>query len=144
MAGQGNGNDRLNNSQRKALVSLAVEVLERKIQQARDESGDVVAQIRDQVRQELGIDTIDNQIEAMENQIAILQKKKEQLGFGKYRDALLPGSEAKKLVDQRSGSACEKVSELEDMKTEAISGIWTANKLSQALSILNNARGLQL
>ena len=137
-------NGKINNSQRKALVSLAVGVLDKKIQRARDESGDVVAQIREQVREELGIETIDNQIEAMENQIAILQRKKEQLGFGKYRDALLPGSEAKKLVDERSGNACEKVSELEDMKTEAISGIWTASTLSQALSILKNARGLQL
>ena len=133
-------NGRINDSQRKILAKLAVDLLDKKIQRARDESGDVVAQIREQVRQELGIDTIDNQIEAMENQIAILQRKKEQLGFGKYRDALLPGSEAKKLVDQRSGSACEKIKELEDMKTEAISGIWTASAMSQALSILENIK----
>jgi len=141
MAGQNNG-DRISNPQRKALVSLAVEVLDRMIQQARDESGHVVAQIRAQVREELGIETIDNQIEAMENQIAILRRKKEQLGFGKYQDMLLPGSEAKRLVDERSGSACEKIRELQDMKTEAISGIWAANTLAQALSILNNIRGL--
>ena len=136
-------NGKINNSQRKNLAKLAVELLDRKIQRARDESGDIVAQIREQVRQELGIDTIDNQIEAMENQIAILRRKKEQLGFGKYQDMLLPGSEAKRLVDERSGSACEKIRELQDMKTEAISGIWAANTLPQALSILNNIRGLQ-
>ena len=133
-------NGKINNSQRKAFVSLAVDVLDKKIQRARDESGDVVAQIREQVRQELGIDTIDNQIEAMENQIAILQRKKEQLGFGKYHEAPMPGSEAKKLVDERSGSASEKVKELEDMKTEAISGIWAASTLSQALSILEDIK----
>ena len=30
----------------------------------------------------------------------------------------------------------------EAMKTEAIGGIWTASTMTQALSILNNVRGL--
>ena len=142
MAEQGSNNDRVNNTQRKALVTLAVEVLERKVQQARDESGDLVAQIRMQVKKELGVETIDNQIEAMENQIAILKKKKEQLGFSKYQNALLPGSKAKMLVDERASVGSEKIRELEDMRTETISGIWTSTTLTQALSILNNVRGL--
>lgn len=76
MAGQTNENGKINNTQRAALVKLAVEVLGRKVRQARDESGDIVAQIRTQVREELGIETIDNQIGALENQIAILKKKR--------------------------------------------------------------------
>ena len=78
----------------------------------------------------------------MEERIQMLKKEKEKLGFGIYQVTLLPGSQAKMLVDERSSSACEKICELEDMKTEAISGIWTARTLSQALSILNNVRGL--
>ena len=141
MAEQKN-NDRVSNPQRKALVTLAVEVLDRKIQQARDESGELMAQIRAQVREELGIATIDNQIQAMEKQIAILKKKREQLGFSPYQDTLLPGSEAKMLVNERSNSACEKVRELEDMKMDSISGIWTASTMTQALSILENVKQL--
>jgi len=142
MAKQESGNGRINNSQRKILAKLAVEALDRKIQQARDESGELMAQIREQVREELGIRTIDNQIRAMEKQIVILKKKREQLGFSPYQDSLLPGSQAKMLVDERSSSACQKVRELEDMKMDSISGIWTASTMTQALSIFNNVRGL--
>ena len=142
MAGQGNSKDRINNTQRRELVKLAVAMLDRRIQQARDESGELVAQIREQVRDELGIVAMDMEIKAMEERIQILKKEKEKLGFSIYQDTLLPGSQAKMLVDERSSSACEKISELGDMKTEAISGIWTATTLSQALSILNNVRGL--
>ena len=141
MAEQKN-NDRLNNTQRRELVKLVVGALDRKIQQVRDESGELMAQIREQVKEELGIRTIDNQIQAMEKQIAILKEKRKQLGFSPYKDTLLPGSEAKMLVDERASSACEKVRELEDMKMDSISGIWTASTMTQALSIFNNVRGL--
>ncbi len=51
MAKQANGNGRINNVQRKMLAKLAVEVLDKKVQHARDESGELVAQIRSQVRE---------------------------------------------------------------------------------------------
>ena len=142
MAKQEDGNGRINNSQRKVLTKLAVEVLDRKIQQARDESGELVAQLRNQVREELGVVAIDMEIKSMEERIKVLEKKREELGFDKYQDRLLPGSKARTLVDKRTSTACKRVNELEEEKTETISGIWTATTLSQALSILNNVRGL--
>ena len=138
----GNGNGRINNVQRKILSKLAVDLLDKKVQQARDESGGLVAQIREQVREELGIVAIDMEIKAMEERIQVLKKEKEKLGFSIYQDSLLPGSQAKMLVDERASSACEKISEMEDMKTEAISGIWTSTTLSQALLILENVKQL--
>ncbi len=137
-----NGNDRINNTQRKVLSRLAVEVLDKKIQQARDESGDLVAQIREKVRAELGVVAMDMEIAEMEKRIQVLQKKKEELGFGKYNDSLISGSKAKMLVDKRTGTACEKVRELEERKTDVVSGIWASTTLSQALSILESAKKL--
>ena len=142
MTKQGNSNDRINNAQRRELARLAVGTLDRKIQQARDESGELVAQIRNQVKEELGAAAIDMQIEEMEKRIQVLKKKKEQLGFNQYHDGLLPGSQAKMLVDKRTGTACKKVKELEEKKTDVVSGIWTSTTLSQALSILNNVKQL--
>ena len=142
MAEHGSSNDRINNLQRRELAKLAVAVLDKKIQRARDESGDLVAQIRMDIREELGIEAIDNQIQAMEKQIVLLKKKKEEIGFSQYRDELLPGSRAKMLVEQRASAACENVRELEETKTEVISGIWASSKLSQALSILESVRKL--
>ena len=135
-------NDRINNSQRRELARLAVGMLDKKIQQARDESGDLVAQIRRQIREELGAAAMDMEIEEMEKRIQVLKKKKEQLGFNQYHDGLLSGSKAKMLVDERTSAACEKVRELEEKKTDAISGIWTSTTLSQALSILESAKAL--
>ena len=142
MAKQGNRDDRINNSQRKALVNLAVGVLDKKIQQARDESGELVAQIRKQIREELGVVAIDMEIKAMQERINVLEQKKEELGFERYRDVMLPDSKAKMLVDKRTSTASRKVRELEEKKTDAISGIWTSTTLSQAISILESAKAL--
>ena len=142
MAKQADGNSRINSAQRKVLAKLAVELLDKKIQQARDESGDIVAQIKAQVREELGIVAMDMEIKTMEERIRVLTKEKKKLGFDRYQSGLLPGSQAKILVDEQSSSACEKVRKLEAMKMDSISGIWTATTMTQALSIFNNVRGL--
>ena len=135
-------NGKANNSQRKVLSKLAVDLLDKKIQQARNESGQLTAQIRQQVREELGVAAMDMEIDEMEKRIKILEKKKEELGFGKYQDQLLPGSQAKTLVDSRTEAACDKVRELEDKKVDVASGIWAAATLEQALSILNGVKTL--
>ncbi len=142
MKNQVNGNDKINNTQRNVLSKLAVEVLNKKIQQARDESGELAAQIREKVRAELGVVAMDMEIAEMEKRIQVLQKKKEELGFGKYNDSLISGSKAKMLIDKRTSTACEKVRELEERKTDVVSGIWASATLSQALSILESAREL--
>jgi len=134
-------NGRINNSQRKILANLAVEVLIQKIQQARDESGELVAHIKQQVKEELGITAMEIEIETMQKQIEALQKKREQLGFNRY-DGLITGSQAKMLVDQRTSIACKKVKELEDRKTDVVSRIWTSSTMSEALSVLEEAKNL--
>lgn len=141
MAKDGNGNGKINNTQRRILANLAVEVLDKKVQQARDESGNLVAEIKARVKEELGIIAMDMEIADMERKIAALQKKKEEIGFSKYNnDALIYGSQAKTLVDKRTNTANEKVKQLEDKKTDVISRIWTSATLSDALSILEEAR----
>jgi len=137
-----NGNGKINNLQRKMFSKLAVDLLDKKIQQARDESGQLTAQIRQQVREELGVVAVDMEIDEMEKRIKILEKKREELGFDKYHDRLLPGSQARALVDRRTEAACEKVMELEDKKTDVASGIWAAATLEQALSILDSVKTL--
>jgi len=136
-----NGNGKINNSQRKVLSTLAVELLDKKIQRARDESGDLTAEIREQVRRELGVDAIDTEIESMETKIVILRKKKEELGFGQYKDSIVHGSKAKMLLDQRTSSASQKVKSLEDKKTDMVSRIWTSTTMTEALALLDEVKG---
>jgi len=75
-----NGNGKINNTQRKVLATLAVELLDKKVQRARDESGDLVAQIKAKVKEELGVVAMDIEIADMEKKIATLQKKKGRSG----------------------------------------------------------------
>jgi hypothetical protein len=137
-----NGNGKINNSQRKVLSTLAVELLDKKIQRARDESGDLVAQIKNKVREELGITAMDMEMETMQKQIEALQKKKEEIGFSKYNnDTLIYGSKAKMLVDQRTSTASEKVKSLEEKKIEMVSRIWTSTTMTEALALLDEVKG---
>jgi len=137
-----NGNGKINNTQRKVLSTLAVELLDKKIQRARDESGDLVAQIRAKVKEELGVAAMDIEIADMEKKISALQKKREEIGFSKYNnDTLIYGSKAKMLVDQRASVANEKVRSLEEKKTDALSRIWTSTTVSEALEVLDEVKG---
>jgi hypothetical protein len=137
-----NGSGKINNSQRKVLSTLAVELLDKKIQHARDESGDLVAQIKCKVREELGITAMDIEIETMQKQIETLQKKKEEIGFSKYNnDTLIYGSQAKMLVDKRTSTASERVKSLEEKKTDMVSKIWTSTTMSEALEVLDEVKG---
>jgi hypothetical protein len=136
-----NENGKINNTQRKILANLAVEVLNGKVQQARDESGNLVAEIRTKVKEELGVIAMDIEIETMQKQIETLLKKKEEIGFSKYNsDTLIHGSQAKMLIDKRTSTASEKVRQLEDKKTEVTSRIWTSATITEALSVLEEAR----
>ena len=137
-----NGNGKINNTQRKVLSTLAVELLDKKIQRARDESGDLVAQIKCKVREELGITAMDMEMETMQKQIEALQKKKEEIGFSKYNnDTLIYGSQAKMLVDKRTSTASERVKSLEEKKTDMVSRIWTSITMSEALALLDEVKG---
>lgn len=135
------GNGKVNNSQRNVLSKLAVDVLDKKILRARDESGNLTAEIKAKVKEELGVAAMDMEIADMEKKISALQKKKEEIGFSKYNnDTLIYGSKAKMIVDKRTENASEKIRHLEDKKTEAISRIWTSTTMQEALSVLEEAR----
>ena len=130
-------NDRINNAQRKALVGIVDDVMERKIQEAKDASGELIADITESVKAELGIDTFDNQIKAFESQIATLQDKKEQLGFSKHNN-LMDGSKAKALIDNRLNESSTPVRSLEVERAKIISSVWTASSLSEVKELVES------
>jgi len=101
-----------------------------------------VAQIKNKVREELGITAMDMEMETMQKQTEALQKKKEEIGFSKYNnDTLIYGSKAKMLVDQRTSTASEKVKSLEEKKIEMVSRIWTSTTMAEALALLDEVKG---
>ena len=129
-------NGRINNSQRKVFAKLAEETLERKIQGAKDSAEELVAQITGQVKRELGVDTIDNQI-------STLQEKKKALGFPEYSHlSIRKGSEAGKLIDSRTYTQSQKICDLQEKRTEVIAKIWASTALDEAMGRLNEVRAL--
>ena len=100
-----------------------------------------MAEIREQIRRELGVDAIEAEIESMEAKIGILRKKREELGFGQYKDSIVFGSKAKMLLDQRTSSASQKVKSLEEKKTDMVSKIWTSTTMTEALALLDEVKG---
>ena len=136
-------NGRINNMQRKIFATLAQEVLTEKIEQARDESGERVAQITAQVKKELGIDTLDNKIKALETHIERLKEQRESLGFSRYSTNLVtPGSQAKTLIDSRTSTASQKICDLQAKRTEYIARIWASTALDEAMGVLDEVRKL--
>ena len=84
--------------QRKAFSELVDHKYNRLINEARDQEGLLVREITEQVRVELGVDLLDNQIEALKNQAEILRSKKSKLGFNEYQH-LIRRSKAELLVE---------------------------------------------
>lgn len=131
----GNGRKNLNNAQRKALAEIVHRLYEKKIQYAKDESGVLVEEIRSKVKRELGYSTLQNQIEALENQIEVLKKKQQDLGFNSYGEFV---GKAKILLEERT-TRIDKVTKIEEERDKALASIWTVHSVDEAQKIVNKS-----
>ena len=122
---------KLGNEQRKAIEKLVQNSFNRKITQQRELYNDAVASVIKEVKDEIGITAIDDQLRELKQKITELESEKERLGINKYNDSFISGSETKEIVDQRLIAEKQKVSELEAQMDKVISTIWTANDISE-------------
>ena len=117
----------LNTSQRQALVKLVERAYSRKIEAHKASLNDATAQITREVKEELGILDIEEQIACHESLIKELEAQKEKIGFSKYRsDGAIPGSEAKKLVASKVRAKKDELTALEAEMDALMTKIWTA------------------
>jgi uncharacterized protein (DUF2267 family) len=122
---------KLGNEQRKAIEKLVQNSFNRKITQQRELYNDAVASVIKEVKDEIGITAIDDQLRELKQKITDLESEKERLGINKYNDSFITGSKTKEIVDQRLIAEKQKVSELEAQMDKVISTIWTANDISE-------------
>lgn len=115
--------------QRRAMANLAQEIFTKKIQEARDQEGDLVQEITGELRKELGVDTLDHQIETLNNQKKILEDKKEKLGWG--YSGFLDTSKAGKLLKGRVSKESTGVKKLEAQRKAVLTGIWTCETVEE-------------
>ena len=130
-------NGKLNNSQRQALVRLVENAFNRRIESQRKEYDDAVAQITWEVKAELGVARMDEELKELERRTRELEAAKERLGFSKYNDHAIPGSEAKRMIDQGASSEKDRITALQAEMDRIVSAIWTATELSEAKDMVD-------
>jgi hypothetical protein len=130
-------NGKLNNEQRKALVQIVNDNYKRKIDNQRSIYNDSVAGLTTQVKNELGITAIDEQLKECRQKINDLESEKEKLGISKYNDQFLPGSRTKSLVDEGLIAEKQKITDIEKEMDKIITAVWTANEMSEIKSLID-------
>jgi hypothetical protein len=116
-------------AQRQAMAKLAEELFTKRIQAARDQEGELVAEITETLRKELGVDALDHQIKSMEDQIRILEKKREQTGWSNY--GLIESSKAGRLLKGRVSQQSTDVKKLEAERKQVLASIWTCESVEE-------------
>ena len=102
----------------------------------RDENGEVVAEIRKGVENELGIPAINAKIQQAKEQVELLEQAKEKLGIGQYGN-LEDGSKAQLLIDKRAGQKDRREQTLRRDRDQLLSKIWLAQTVDEAQRLLN-------
>ena len=129
--------NKLGNEQRKALEQLVHNSFDRKIAQQRELYNDAVARVTKQVKDELGISAIDDQLKELKQKITDLESERERLGVNKYSEQLIPGSRVKELIDQSTAVEKQAIKELEAQMDRVISILWTSDDVSEIKTMID-------
>ncbi len=132
-------NGKLNNSQRQALVKLVQNTCERKLSAKKALLHDDLTRITQEVKEELGVIDIEEQVACHGAMIKELEAEKEKLGFTKRNvdGYTLTGSQARKLVDKRVADKRKEISSMEAEMDRTVSAIWTATELSEVKPLVD-------
>ena len=123
-------NGKLANEQRKAIEKLVQSSFSRKIAQQRETYNDTVARVTKEVKDELGISAMDEELKSHRQRIIELEIEKEKLGISKYNDAFILGSKIKDVIDEKTAKDKQAIRELELQMDKVISAIWTSEDIS--------------
>jgi len=121
---------KLGNEQRKAIEKLVQNTFNRKIAQQREAYNDTVARVTKEVKDELGISAMDEELKSLKARITELENEKEKLGISRYNDSFMLGSKTKEIVDQRLIAEKQSINDLEKEMDKLISAIWTSEDIS--------------
>ena len=124
-------NARLNTQQRQALVKLVQNAYGRRIEKQRELYHRAVEQVTQEVKGELGITGIEEELRELEHRTKELESQKEELGFSKYNDHVITGSDAEGMIAQGAETEKERIRMLQLRMDKDISAIWTATELSE-------------
>ena len=130
--------NKLGNEQRKALEQLVHNSFDRKIQQQRELYNDAIARVTKQVKDEMGISAIEDQLKELKQKIADLESERERLGVNKYSEQIISGSKLKELIDQKTVAEKQAIKELETQMDKVISILWTSDDVSEVKAMIGD------
>ncbi|MFC1714614.1 hypothetical protein ACFL6S_13185 [Candidatus Poribacteria bacterium] len=130
-------NGKLNNSQRQALVKVLENAYDRRLHKLRETKESALAQVTREVKSELGVTRIDQELEELKQKITDLESQKEKLGFSKYNDNAIVGSDAHRMIAEGISPDKERIMRVASEKDQKIAEIWTATGLSHAKALVD-------
>jgi len=134
-------NGKLNNNQRQALVKVLTSSYDRKIQRQRELQAETLSHVIREVKDELGVSKIEDELKELDQRMKQLESEKERLGFNKYNDTPVNGSEAQRMISEGTKSEKDLIAKMESNREQKITAIWMATELSEAKELVESALG---
>lgn len=133
---------RINNTQRREFAKIAGGIIEEKLRKAIAEADIQRSIARERAAEELGVAELDRQIAGLEEEIKLLEKKREKLGFGTRYGHIIPGSVAARWIDNYREQYKEDVDKLRSAASLVKEHLWASQTLDEAQRIMEKVRGL--
>jgi len=132
-------NGKLNNNQRQALVKVLASSYDRRIQRQRELQAEALSRVTREVKNKLGISKIEDELRELDQRMKRLESEKERLGFNKYNDTPINGSETQRMIAEGIKSEKDLIAKMESDREQKITAIWMATELSEAKQLVESA-----
>ena len=130
---------KINNTQRREFAKIVDRVIADKLSAALQEVNDAKVEGKNRAAEESGAVELDIQIDALDKEVKLLQKKKEELGFGHY-DNIIAGSKAEHFIKEFVRIPSMEVSKLKGIRDSVQQRIWASQTIDEASSILEKVK----
>lgn len=134
-----NANGKINNDQRKCLVKTLESAYDRRIQRQREIQAEALHRVIREVKDRLGVSSIEDELRELDQRMKQLEAEKERLGFNKYNDTPINGSEAQRMIAEGVKSEKDLMERMESEREQRITALWMATELSEARQLVESA-----
>jgi len=134
-----NNNGKVSNAQRQALVKVLAGSYDRRIQRQRELQAETLSHVTREVKDELGVSKIEDELRELDQRMKQLESEKERLGFNKYNDTPIQSSEAQRMITEGIKSEKDLIARMESEREQKITAVWMATELSEAKQLVESA-----
>ena len=114
-----------------SLADIVQKAYNRKLEHQRQQCHDYTERVIRDVKAQLGVDKMEQARKEHERSIKELDEAIESVGFSRYGNAIIPGSDAKQLVDQLTEPDKRRLENLHREMDALLAKIWSAETLEE-------------